>query len=134
MSDAKIEVIQRMYEAFGRGDVEAILAELDDDVDWVAGSEATDPSVPWYGSYQTKGEVPRFFKEIGSHIDVTEFTPLSSTSNETDVMVAVRWAHTVRATGKSASVHMQHWFRFADDKITFVRTLEDTDQSATTLS
>ncbi len=134
MPDPKIEVVQRMYEAFGRGDVEAILAELDDDVDWVAGSEARNPTAPWFGSYQTKGEVPRFFKEIGSTIDVTEFTPLAFASNEHDVMVAVRWAYTVKSTGKSASVHMQHWFRFAGDKITFVRTLEDTDQSATALT
>ncbi len=53
--------------------------------------------------------VPRFFKEIGSSIEVTEFTPLSFTSNETDVIVAVHWAYTVNATGKRAEMTMQHW-------------------------
>src|SRR3954470_9462003 len=86
MSDSKIDATQRMYEALGRGDVEAILAELADDVDWVSVSEARHSSVPWYGSYRGKGDVPRFFKEIGSSIDISEFTPLSFTSNETDVM------------------------------------------------
>ena len=68
--------------------------------------------------------------EIGSNVDVTEFTPLSFTSNETDVIVAVWWAYTVKATGKSAAMHMQHWWRFADGKITFFRGSEDTEQSA----
>ena len=74
-SDPKIEAVQRLYAAYGRGDIDAVLAELADDVDWAA--EAASTSVPWYGSYRGKAEVPRFFKEIGSNVDVTEFTPLS---------------------------------------------------------
>ena len=70
--DPKIEAVQRLYAAYGRGDVDAVLAELADDVDWAA--EAASTSVPWYGSYRGKGEVPRFFKEIGANVDVTEFS------------------------------------------------------------
>lgn len=132
MADPKIEAVQRLYEAYGRGDVEAVLAELTDDVDWAA--EAASTSVPWYGSYRGKSEVPRFFKEIGSSIEVTEFTPLSFTSNETDVIVAVRWAYTVNATGKRAAMTMQHWWRFAGGKIAFFRGAEDTEQSVAAFS
>src|SRR5690348_12988196 len=117
MSDPKIEAVQRLYVAVGRNDVDAILAELADDVDWAP--EAASTSVPWYGSYHGKSEVHRFFKEIGSSIQITEFTPLAFTSNETDVMVPVRWTYTVNATGKSAAMTMQHWWRFADGKIVF---------------
>jgi ketosteroid isomerase-like protein len=132
MADPKIEAVQRVYEAYGRGDVEGVLAEVADDVDWAA--EAASTSVPWYGSHPGKGEVPRFFQEIGSNIEVTEFTPLSFTSNETDVIVAVWWAYTVKATGKRAAMHMQHWWRFADGKIAFFRGSEDTEQSAAAFS
>ena len=128
-SDPKVEAIQRLYAAYGRGDVGAVLAELADDVDWAA--EAASTSVPWYGSYRSKSEVPRFFKEIGTNVDVTEFNLLSVTSNETDVIVALHWTYTVNATGKSAAMHMQHWWRFADGKIVFFRGSEDTEQSAT---
>ena len=130
MSDPKIESTQRMYAAFGRADVEAVLAELADDVDWVSVSEGRHPSVPWYGSYRGKAEVPRFFKEIGANVDITEFTPLSFTSDDTDVMVALRWSFTARATGRSATLHMQHWWRFADGKVAAVRTVEDSEQTA----
>lgn len=132
MSDPKIEAVQRIYEAYGRGDVEAVLAEVADDVDWAA--EAASASVPWYGSHRGKGEVPRFFQEIGSNVEVTEFTPLSFTSNETDVTVAVWWAFTVRSTGKTAAMQMQHWWRFADGKVVYFRGSEDTEQSAAAFS
>lgn len=127
-STSNIEAVQRLYAAYGRGDVDAVLAELADDVDWAA--EAASTSVPWYGSYRGKGEVPRFFKEIGSNVEITEFTPLSFTSNDTDVVATVRWAYTVTSTGKRAAMYMQHWFRLADGKIVFFRGSEDSEQSA----
>ena len=132
MSDPKIEAVQRVYEAYGRADMEAVLAEVADDVDWAA--EAASTSVPWFGSHRGKDEVARFFKEIGSNIEVTEFTPLSFASNETDVVATVRWAYTVNATGKRSAMLMQHWWRFADGKIVFFRGSEDTEQSAAAFS
>ncbi len=134
LTDPKIEVIRSMYEAFGRGDMDAVLVDVADEVEWISVTETPNPTVPWYGSYRGKGDVPRFFKEIGSNVEVTEFAPLSFTSNETDVMVALRWAITVRATGKSASLHMLHWWRFAEGKVVFVRTAEDTEQTAAAFS
>jgi ketosteroid isomerase-like protein len=132
MSDPKIDAVQRMYAALGRGDIDALLADVSQDVEWVSVSEAAHPSVPWYGSYHGKSDVPRFFKELGSSVDITQFAPLSFTSSDTDVMVALRWEFTVKATGKSAALNMQHWWRFADGKIVFVRTAEDTEQTAAT--
>ena len=133
MSDPKIEAVQRMYEALGRGDTDAILAEVADEVDWIAVTEERNQRVPWYGRYQGKAEVPRFFKEIGANVQITEFTPLSFTSNDTDVMVALQWGITVNATGKSVALPMQHWFRFADGKVVFVRTSEDSERTAAAL-
>ena len=130
--DTKIEAVQRLYEAYGRGDVDAVLAELADDVDWAA--EAASTSVPWYGSYLGKGEVPRFFKEIGSNVEVTEFAPISFTSNDTDVVATIHWSYKVNATGKTAAMYMQHWWRFAEGKIAFFRGSEDTEQSAAAFS
>ena len=132
MSDPKIATIERLYAAYGRGDVDAVLADLADDVDWAA--EAASTSVPWYGRFNGKAEVPRFFKEIGSHVDVTEFSLLGLASNETDVIATVRWAYTVHATGKRAAMLMQHWFRVADGKIASFRGSEDTEQSAAAFS
>lgn len=129
-SDPKIAAVQRMYDALGRGDIDGILAEVAEDVDWVSVATDGSASVPWYGSYQGRAEVPRFFKEIASNVQISEFSPLSFTSNETDVMVALVWTITVNATGKNVTLPMQHWFRFADGKVAVVRTSEDSEQTA----
>jgi len=131
-SDPKIAAVQRLYDAYGRGDVDAVLAELADDVDWAA--EASGTSVPWWGQFRGKGEVPRFFKEIGSNVEVTEFDLVSLTSNDTDVVATIHWTFRVNSTGKAASMYMQHWWRFADGKIVFFRGSEDTAQSAAAFS
>jgi len=127
-SDPKIAAVQRLYAAYGQGDVDAVLAELADDVDWAA--EAAGTAVPWWGSFHGKGEVPRFFKEIGSNVEVTEFDLVSFASNDTDVVATIHWTFTVNATGKTASMYMQHWWRFEGDKIVFFRGSEDSAQSA----
>lgn len=123
-----VQAVQRLYAAVGRGDVDAVLDELSDDVDWAA--EAAGTSVPWYGDHRGKDEVARFFKEIQSSVDITGFTPLAYASNETDVMVPVRFAYTVHATGKTVAMTMQHWWRFDGAKIVVFRGVEDSEQSA----
>lgn len=127
-TDPKIDAVQRLYAAYGRADVDAVLAELADDVDWAA--EAAGSTVPWWGAFHGKADVPGFFAAIGTNVAVTEFDVVSLTSNATDVVATVHWTFTVNATGKSASMYMQHWFRFANGKIGFFRGSEDTAQSA----
>jgi uncharacterized protein len=124
MTDTKIATIQRVYEAFGRGDVGFILDQLTDDVDWAScpGSDIA----PWHGIHRGKAEVPHFFKALGAALEITDFTPLAFASNETDVMVVTRWGATAPATGKSLTMDIHHWFRFRDGKIYFYRGTEDT--------
>jgi ketosteroid isomerase-like protein len=127
-NDPKVDSVQRLYAAYGRGDVDAVLDELVDDVDWAA--EAASGSAPWYGSFTGKAEVPRFFKEIASSVDVTSFIVESLTSNDTDVVANVLWSYTVHATRRTVSMRMQHLWRFADGKIAYFRGSEDSEQTA----
>src|SRR3954453_23904456 len=78
------DAVGRLYAAYGNGNIDAVLAELADDVDWAA--EAASTSVPWYGSYHGKHDVPRFFETIGANVDVTEFDIIGMTTNDTDVV------------------------------------------------
>src|SRR6266513_3128320 len=75
-ADANIKTIMGVYEAFGRGDVAAILDAVSDDVDWAA---EADPAVaPWHGVRHGKDAVAKFFAEFGSTMEVEEFTPSPS--------------------------------------------------------
>jgi ketosteroid isomerase-like protein len=127
-----IEAVQRLYAAFERGDIDGVLVDLDDDVDWAA--EAASGNVPWYGSFRGRTSVPAFFAAIGSNVDISEFDIIGFTANDTDVVTTVHWTYTVHATGKTASMYMQHWWRLADGRIVFFRGSEDTEQSAAAFS
>lgn len=128
MSTNSTDVVKRLYEAYGNRDFAGVLAELADDVDWAA--EASSRSAPWYGPFRGKQSVPGFFAAISTHIDVSEFVPVTFTSNETDVVAVIRWTYTVKSTQRTASMFMLHWWRVVDGKIVFFRGSEDTEQSA----
>lgn len=124
-AEQNVETVKAMYEAFGRGDVEAILERVTDDVDW--STDAAIESAPWYGAKHGKDELPSFFEGIAQTGPVTEFTPLSFTSNDDgDVQVFLRYAFKVTATGKAVEMNLHHYWRFRDGKVCFVRASEDT--------
>jgi ketosteroid isomerase-like protein len=128
MADSKIEAVEKIYAAFGTGDVPTILDMLTDDVDW--SSEAENPVAPWHGRKNGKAEVPSFFSGIAEAIDVTEFTPLTIAANDTDVLVVIRFGATGKASGKSGTQNIHHWWRFRDDKVCYYRGSEDTALTA----
>lgn len=132
-AEQNIATVKAMYEAFGRGDVDAVLECCTDDVDW-----ATDAAIeiaPWYGIKHGKAEVASFFAGIAETGPVTEFTPLSFTSNDDgDVMVFIRYAFTVAATGKDVAMNLHHFWQFRDGKVAYCRSAEDTALVASALS
>jgi uncharacterized protein len=130
-ADANIKTITAVYEAFGRGDVAAILDAVTSDVDWAA---EADPAVaPWHGVRHGRDAVATFFTEFGTTMEVEEFTPVSLAANDTDVLSVVRFRAWSRATGKTAAMHLHHFFKFRDGKIAYYRGTEDTAQTQAVL-
>ena len=130
-ADSNIKTIQQVYEAFGRGDIAAILDAVTDDVDWA--SETASDAAPWYGVRHGKDGVAAFFTGFGSTMEVEEFTPLSFAANDTDVLTVVRFRAHARATGKTAAMDLHHFFTFRDGKIAYYRGTEDTAQTEAVL-
>lgn len=66
-----LQVVQQMYAAFGRGDIQAVLNLLTDDVEW----EVTGPThiVPWTGKRRGREQVAEYFKLIGETVDINTF-------------------------------------------------------------
>ena len=120
-----IETIKAVYAAFGRGDVDAILAAVTDDVDW--GSETTATGAPWFGVRKGKQQVGAFFEDLGKAAEVEEFTPVTFGSNaDGDVFTIVTYAARSRETGRVAKMVLHHWWRFTGGKISYYRGTEDT--------
>jgi uncharacterized protein len=130
-ADVKIKTITQVYDAFGRGDVAAILDAVTDDVDWSA--ETTSAAAPWYGVRHGKDAVAAFFAAFGSAMEVEEFTPISFAASDTDVLTVVRFRARSRSTGKTAAMDLHHYFKFRDGKIAYYRGTEDTAQTEAVL-
>jgi ketosteroid isomerase-like protein len=130
-ADTNIKTIAQIYEAFGRGDVAAILGAVTDDVDWAA--ETTSHAAPWYGVRHGRDAVAEFFVAYGSAMEVEEFTPVSLAANDTDVLTVVRCRARSRGTGKTVAMDLHHYFKFRDGKIAYYRGTEDTAQTEAVL-
>jgi ketosteroid isomerase-like protein len=130
-ADENVKTIQMIYEAFGRGDVQAVLECLTDDVDWA--SETSSTVAPWYGVRHGKDGVAAFFEAFGSAMEVQEFTPHAFATNDTEVHTLVRCRATSRNTGKSIDHDLHHYFRFDNGKIAYYRGTEDTAQTEAAL-
>jgi len=131
-AEVNIKTIQMVYEAFGRGDVAAILAAVTDDVDWA--SEAAGKAAPWYGVHHGPDGVAAFFAEFGSTMDVEEFTPLTFAATDNEVLTVVRFASKSKATGRRSAMDLHHYFRFDGGRIAYYRGTEDTAQTEAALA
>ena len=130
-ADVNIKTVEQAYDAFGRGDVAAILDLVSDDVDW--GAETTSTVAPWYGARRGKDGVAKFFADYGTAMEVQEFSPISVAANENDVLTVVRLRATSRATGRSVAMDVHHVFTFRDGLISYYRGTEDTAQTEAAL-
>jgi ketosteroid isomerase-like protein len=127
-SKGNLKTVRTIYDAFGRGDLATILDAVTDDVDW--SSAAASRSAPWYGQRVGKDAVTDYFASIGKTIEVLDFTQLSFTANDTEVMVLSQFRMRSRRSGKEADMHLHHYWRFRDGKVAYWRGSEDTEQTA----
>ena len=118
-----VKTIQTVYEAFGRGDLPAILDALTDDVDWASSVSSTE--VPWWGVRHGKDEVTDFFVKLAEATEVQEFTTLEIIGDGDTVLTVVRYRVKARTTGREAEMLLHHYWKFRDGKIAYYRGAED---------
>lgn len=106
-AEQNIDTARQMYQAFGRGDVQAVLDRVTDDVDW--STDAAIASAPWYGpgTARTAGQLLPGHRHdrAGHRVHAAGF----ASNDDGDVMVFIRYAFTVTATGKYVVMNMHHY-------------------------
>jgi uncharacterized protein len=121
-----VEIVRGAYTAFGRGDIGAILALLDDSVRW--SSPAT---LPQGGDFTGKDGVTRFFEGVGAAWEGLEIDLESLGEIATGLVVGlVRGSGSLR-TGESARYGAMHAFTVAHGKVTTFREFVDLDRPLT---
>ena len=110
--------------AFRRGDVNAIVALLDEQVEWegVKGSEGVAPHA---GVRRGRAAVGGFFSIVGSTLDFQEFVPKEFIAQADQVAAIGSYKATVKATRKVAAAAWVMVFTFRNGKIVRFREFSD---------
>ncbi len=124
---ANANTVREIYEAFGRGDVPAILAKLDENVEWEYGFAPNE--VAWLQTRRGPQEVGKFFESLAA-LEFHTFTPKAILAGEDVVLALIDISFTVKKTGKKFSEEDEvHVWRFNDaGKVVRFRHCADTNQ------
>lgn len=127
---SNVETVQRIYEAFGRGDVPAILAGLAEDVRWEehpTRNAAQDHDVPYMRPRSGREAVVGFFQDIEEDFDMQSFNPHSFLEGDGLVAAVTEFDLIVKATGKRVRDEEIHLYEFdSEGKVTAFRHFLDT--------
>ena len=124
MSDqTNTDVVRQAYEAFGRGDIAAVLDLLTDDVDWTLQGPS---AIPWAGTRRGREAVAEFFSLIGENLEFERFEPREFVAQGDTVVVLGDERSVVRPTGRAFENEWAHVYTLRDGKIAKGRFFEDT--------
>ncbi|MGH3874232.1 MAG: nuclear transport factor 2 family protein [Pseudonocardiaceae bacterium] len=117
---ADAELIKRTYEAFGRGDIQAVLDNLAEDVQWSAPA-----TLPQGGQFQGRSGAMEFFQGIGVAWETLGLdVEVVSEAGEDIVVGIVRADGTLRG-GRPSGYGAVHVFTVRAGKIARLREYTD---------
>lgn len=109
-----VGVVKDAYAAFGRGDIDAVIASLDPEVAWtVNGPRQIRLMVPRHG----RDGVAGFFKDLAEDQEVLAFEPREFVAQDDRVVALGHYSWRVRATGRIAESDWVHVFTLRDGKV-----------------
>lgn len=121
-----VQTVSRLYEAFSRGDLPAIMEVMSPEVHWEFGTP--DHGIPWLVEGRGRDHVARFFRVLGENLDFQSFEPLAVLAHGEWVVGLVRLSAVHRTTKKPLREECEaHIWRFdADGRIVAMRHAADT--------
>jgi ketosteroid isomerase-like protein len=123
-----LETVNRIYEAFSKGDVPTIIDHLADNVQWEqwADNSSQKAGVPWMQARTGKDGALEFFR-IAGELDIKDFRVLSIMGNENQVAAEFVIEADVPATGghyRDEEIHL--WTFNEQGKVIRLRHYTDT--------
>jgi ketosteroid isomerase-like protein len=128
ITESHTESIAAMYEAFGRGDIAAILSRLSADVAWDVTDEPWSlhaAGVPWAQPRRGHAGVSEFLEIVGAW-RYERFEVLDMLSSETRVAAVLRIIADLPNGNRIDDVTVHLWTFGADGKVTELRRMLDT--------
>lgn len=119
---ANSALVQSLYDAFGRGDIAHILANINTDVAWNTEGPAV---IPYAGNRRGEKEVLGFFGALSGTLDNMKLTIDTMLAQGDGVAAFGRFAGRVKATGKSFDTPVGHYFKIIGGKVSlFINIIE----------
>lgn len=109
-----LEIVRSVYDAFGRGDLEGVLARLDPQVSW---RTPGGPDLPTAGLRQGIPAVREFFGLLFNTFDIAEFQPQDFLAGGDKVVVLGTSREGLKGSGRLVDFRWAHVFTFRNGKI-----------------
>ena len=118
-----VDVVQQGYEAFGRGDIPAVLELLTDDVEWTMQGPSV---IPFAGTFRGREGIAEFFTLLDETLEFEQFEPRKFVGQGDTVVVVGYERGLVKPTGRTFEQEWAHVYTLRDGKIATGLFLEDT--------
>jgi uncharacterized protein len=126
-----VQVVQEIYAAFQRGDIEAVLKPLADDVRWwIAGSWE---SIPYAGMRSGREQVAKFFVILGEVVEFERFEPYQYIAQGDEVVALGSDRRRFKSTDKVIESQWAMVFTLRQGQIVAFRAYDDTEAAAAAL-
>ena len=124
MEAANTKVVQDAYAAFGRGDIQALLGYMTDDIHWrpVIGTAAY---VPFAGECSGKPAVAEFFRQVAATEEFEQFEPREFVAQGNTVVAIGHYRARTKSTGKTFDSDFVMVFTMRDGKVAAFREFAD---------
>jgi len=118
-------LVQNIYAAFGRGDIQTLLDGLDEQIVWrpVIGASS---SVPTAGNRRGKAAVGEFFRTLSETSTFEDFQTNEFVAQGDKVVVIGRYTGTAKATGRQYRSEWTMVFTLKNGKVVEFREFTDT--------
>lgn len=119
-----VQVVQQAFEAFGRGDIPALLALLTNDVVW----DTIGPTgaIPWASRRRGPEQVGQFFSDLTGAVDFQQLQPREFIAQGDWVVVLGHSHYTIRANGRPLEQDWVMVLKLRDGKVAEYQYFEDT--------
>lgn len=118
-----VEVVKQCYEAFARGDIQALLRRVSPDVSWI---DPGFPDVPYAGVRCGHAGVADYVRSLRTHVEFSSFEPKQFVASGAEVVVFGECSGTDRhAGGRFRSDWAMRW-RVEDGLVTVYQSYMDT--------
>ena len=117
-----VQIVKDGFAAYGRGDMQGLLALFADDIEWIVPGEGW----PLAGTYRGHAGVADFFQKISAMLEMSLFEPREFVAQGDRVLVVGFERGRVKATNRTFEGHWVWAFTVRNGKVTNVREYIDT--------